>query len=810
MPKLILKRRAEILKEFELGGKAIYFLGTDPRNDFVINDQKVSIKHLKIENNDNQYYVEDLNSAFGTLLNGKPLHDRAQIVEGDELVIGGLSLIFENGVTPRWPKTETDDQVIEVIGEEDFPDQSTSPSDWFGKQHKPQQDTQEFYELEDFPDDAHPQANGTHTPSPTITTSGKSYYLLAIDGPYIGKRFALNHGDTKIGRDNTLNDIVIRNNADGALDPSISRRHATISYRNGKYYISDKRSKTRTYVNQIKLAPTEELPVQENDEIEIVSDQQSTIFRMLPDGNYDISPPKKTSVWWNRNKLRLGILVTSALGCLALAALGWSWNHRLTGSEKPDELRFIEETWYSVESNNGVEDQAAPALSSLALADFNGNDKIDLIFADQAGRLAAIDGMTKQTLWKSDDFMIKNTIPIVTSDLNTDEVQDVLVVGTDSRLRALDGSNGAEIWLSPILGETVSGAPTVADFNNDGFKDVLIAVTNGRIHLGTGDIYGIDWHTIETGLTIRSTPSSADWDGDGKVEIFVGSEEGKMLVIDGSTKKTAVAFDFNEEVSKATGTIFGEHHLRYPIALTDITCNQSVDLIVGATNGNYLALEGQSMERIWFESLPVVFTNNEPLSPVVSDFNNDGIEDVAVVSNQMLRIVQTNPEPKNRKNILWEYNLAGNDVFVSSPTLTDIDKDGISDLIISTRLGAILIFSGEDGQRIEQIDSQFNPVTTAILTGDIGGDGSLDMIFMRQDGHIYRIHSNSPVHKNSLVWGQTHGDERHSGNYSYEPPKPTATDMMSATLGLLAIAVGFMTFSSNKKRKRIIRKNQNA
>lgn len=808
MPKLILKKRAEILKEFELGGKSIYFLGSDPRNDFVVIDQKVSIKHLKIENSENQYYVEDLNSAFGTLLNGKPLHTRAQIVEGDEIAIGALSLIFENGNTPRIPAPEDTEQYIEVIGEEDFPEQSFKPeSNVFGGKNRPRQETEEFYEIEDLPGEPKPVTNGTYK---STGAARKSYYLLTIDGPYIGKRFALNQRDTRIGRDNTLNDIVIRNNEDGALDPSISRRHATISYRDGKYFISDKRSKTRTYVNQIKLSPTEELRIQENDEIEIVSDQKSTIFRMLPDGQYDISPPRKTSVWWNRNKLRLGTLLTLALGCLTLAALGWSWQHRSTGAEQPEELEFIEETWHTVESShNGEGDQAAPKPSGLALSDLSGDDKIDLLFTDSAGRLHALDGTTKRTLWRIDHLSIQDHIPVVTADLNSDGTQDVLAVASDSRLRALDGRNGAEIWLSPLLGETISGAPVVADFNDDGFQDVLVAVENGRIHLGHGHVYGMDWTIIETGLTLLATPSAADWDGDGTVESFLGSEEGKVLVIDGSRGKVAIAFDFNEEVSKATGTIFGEHNLRYPIALSDITNDQVTDLIVGATNGNYLALEGQSLKRIWFESLPVVFTNSEPLSPVISDFDNDGFADVALVSNQMIRVIPGG-DIENRKSVLWEYNLAGEDVFISSPSLTDIDNDGISDLIIGTKLGTIVIFDGKNGRILTQLNSQYNPACSPIVTADVGADGYLDMMVMRQDGHIYRIQTNTPIHENNLIWGQNTGDARHSGRYAYVPPTPSTTDAMGAAFGLLTLGVGFLTFSSKQKRKKSIKKNQNA
>lgn len=58
------------------------------------------------------------------------------------------------------------------------------------------------------------EQNGQHEPvsQPELKTEMAPYYLLAIYGPYRGKRYQLRYSETKIGRDVKLNDVVIRQN----------------------------------------------------------------------------------------------------------------------------------------------------------------------------------------------------------------------------------------------------------------------------------------------------------------------------------------------------------------------------------------------------------------------------------------------------------------------------------------------------------------------------------------------------------------------------------------------------------------------
>ena len=110
---------------------------------------------------------------------------------------------------------------------------------------------------------------------------------------------------------------------------------ATISYRSGQFFVTDKRSKTRTFVNQTKLEPTDKVLVREGDEIEIVSDQKSTIFRLTRTGVSDFRPPRKAGLWWVRYSGRLFVLLSLVSFVVAAGAIGLYVKNQKAISEKP-------------------------------------------------------------------------------------------------------------------------------------------------------------------------------------------------------------------------------------------------------------------------------------------------------------------------------------------------------------------------------------------------------------------------------------------------------------------------------------------
>lgn len=830
MPKLIVKRKAEIIDECVLDDtKSTFTIGSDSDNDLTISGKKVSLKHFRIENINGCFYLEDLKSAFGTHLNGRPVLNRVQIVHGDEISVGDYDIVLDN-ISKANPQIEiADTEDIQIIDDHDV--ENTIGLSEYGSSNTQveqnantlkaensviQTSTDEFYQVEKISDAPHIaaiQASETERESIEISTN-HSYYLVAIYGPYLGKKFALKLGDTKIGRDTKLNDIILRKNENGELDPSISRRHATISYDNGKFFVTDKRSKTRTYVNQKKLNPSDQVPISVGDEIEIVSDQKSTIFRLVAKDKIDLSSPKKAGIWWIRNNHRVSAALSIVLSIFALWTLVHSFQARSVINKKPNPLKVIEEIWYQTISQSnydGIGNKSLAASGNLALADLTGDKKVDVILSDISGSLIALDGKSKNIIWENRDIGTQSTIPIVVADLNENGLADVLVAGNDARLRALDGSTGAEIWLSPILGESFSGPPIISDLDGDGSQDVFVATEFGQTYIGYRDIYAMNWKPIATGLPTQAAPSSSDWDGDGSSEIFLGTEEGKVLVINGGTGKIAKVFDFNEAISKATGYVHRIHSIRNPVVLADINQNKVVDLLICSTSGNYLALEGHSLTRIWYDYLPQnAKSKTEYFAPSLGDVDGDKIDDAVLVSNHLIKILKGPAHSNDRKHVLWEFDLENNDVFVTPATLADLNGDKSNDVIIGSILGTIYMLNGKNGELIAQIENDKNPPISPLFVADLGDDGYMDILLIRKDFNLYKIRTSCPMQKNSVIWGQVYGNAQHTSKLNYGGPNTFLYNLQMVASGFMLFGVVIMNLSARKKRQQLIQRNQSA
>ncbi|MGL5513511.1 MAG: FHA domain-containing protein [Sporomusa sp.] len=70
-------------------------IGRSQHNDLVINDAFISHEHACISKSKQDYFIADLNSTNGTLLNGKQIDEETALADGDVIQIGAVTLKFE-------------------------------------------------------------------------------------------------------------------------------------------------------------------------------------------------------------------------------------------------------------------------------------------------------------------------------------------------------------------------------------------------------------------------------------------------------------------------------------------------------------------------------------------------------------------------------------------------------------------------------------------------------------------------------------------------------------------------------------------
>lgn len=89
-------------EEYALPLDWICTIGRQDGNDVKVNDQRASKRHAEIFYNDGTYFLRDLNSANGTLLNGEYVVEDIALKHDDEVVIGRTMILFQTPeVVPR-------------------------------------------------------------------------------------------------------------------------------------------------------------------------------------------------------------------------------------------------------------------------------------------------------------------------------------------------------------------------------------------------------------------------------------------------------------------------------------------------------------------------------------------------------------------------------------------------------------------------------------------------------------------------------------------------------------------------------------
>lgn len=86
-------------------------LGRDSHNDLILDGAEISRQHAKIkyeksESDREQFFIYDLASTSGTLVNGVPVLKEA-LFDGDKIEIGHVCLVFKQINGPRRPAKET-------------------------------------------------------------------------------------------------------------------------------------------------------------------------------------------------------------------------------------------------------------------------------------------------------------------------------------------------------------------------------------------------------------------------------------------------------------------------------------------------------------------------------------------------------------------------------------------------------------------------------------------------------------------------------------------------------------------------------
>ncbi len=358
----------------------------------------------------------------------------------------------------------------------------------------------------------------------------------------------------------------------------------------------------------------------------------------------------------------------------------------------------------------------------VAVGDFNGDGKLDLVTAgqdfDNTGISVGHGNGTFQAAQNTALFGLE-TSALVVGDFNRDGKDDLAVSG------ALLLSNGDGTFQSPIA-NAVTSPNVVADFNNDGILD-LVSISGGgsyssdaSIFLGNGDGTFQQPFTFQSSLNplvfFGTSPMSvADFNGDGKIDLAgPGAGNGNIVtVVLGNGDGT-----FRAQVTLGTENLY---FTPYTFTTADLRNDGKTDLILFGDDGNGLGYVGTFLGNGngTFEAIAYYQGAGMAFGGAVADFNNDGKPDVVSIGYlDGFGVLLGNGDGTFQDTVFYGSNSG-------AVAVGDFNGDGNQDIVVPGQTGAQFYLGNGNGTFGFPVEIAGIPVG---LVGDFNGDAKPDIV----------------------------------------------------------------------------------
>ena len=402
---------------------------------------------------------------------------------------------------------------------------------------------------------------------------------------------------------------------------------------------------------------------------------------------------------------------------------------------------------------------------SVAVGDFNGDGKADLVVSDSdsnsvtvllsngAGGFTAAPGSPVATgLWPHS---------VVVADFNGDGKLDLAVADTNANtVTVLLGKGTGGFMAAPGSPFAVAIKPTsvaVGDFNGDGKPDLAIA-NNGSNNItvmlgtGTGAFTAAPGSPFATG-NLPVSVAVGDFNGDSKLDLaIVNQNDDNVTVLLGSGTGGFTA---------AIGSPFLVGHTPASVAVGDFNGDSKLDLAVANQNDNTVTvLLGNGTGGFTTDPASPFPTGAIPASVAVGDFNKDGKPDLAIANSGPGNVSVLLNAPG--ANLIWQNN-ATTQVTVNYfggpqgatytgwnwlnstgvmgwhvAAVADFDNNGTADLIWqnnSTGQVTVNFYGGSGGATYQGwcwLNVNSNVGWNVVGAADFNGDGVPDLIWQNE------------------------------------------------------------------------------
>jgi len=196
--------------------------------------------------------------------------------------------------------------------------------------------------------------------------------------------------------------------------------------------------------------------------------------------------------------------------------------------------------------------QLGPWSNSIAVADFNGDGRLDVAVTN-GGSVMVFFGKGDGTFGKPTTYKLPGTHGIAAGDLNGDHLPDLVVTESQGSVAILMNTGGGKFKRTETYPVACGqpGQPAVADLGHSGSADLAIGCESGvDVFLGNGDgtfKSPVFYSTRAIGVDVAQVVA-ADFNHDGNLDIAAVLVVGEPALLYGNgdgTFKPAIAIELN-------------------------------------------------------------------------------------------------------------------------------------------------------------------------------------------------------------------------------------------------------------------------
>ena len=410
-------------------------------------------------------------------------------------------------------------------------------------------------------------------------------------------------------------------------------------------------------------------------------------------------------------------------------------------------------------------------FATPAFADIDKDGLIDLIIGEWKGNLHHYEQVAVNAdsfLFITEDFngitVESNSSPFFT-DLDQDGLLDLLVGAHSGNLFLYEQEQAASenfVLLSDSLEinpPTSRINPSVIDLDQDGLLDLIVGGNFGdlshfeQIAAGSIDFETRDLYLFEHGdfMYGGSSPCFSDFDNDGLFDLIVGEMDGLYYHFEQSS---AMSSDFKVQSHNFLNR-FDVGSGAAP-CLADLDHDGLWDLIVGEWHGNLNHFKQTATGSMNFELVSDTlggFDAGDYSLPAFADLDSDGLLDLIVGEREgNLNHLEQDPETPDDFNLITEdFNGIKLERY-SAPCFTDLDGDGLIDMIVGENIGKLHLYEQQGPgsyefdlitDSMEVFVEEYQPIPYVL---DYDDDGLQDLFVGEGDGtikHYEQIEVNS-------------------------------------------------------------------